>query len=179
MTLTTPDTLPEAIAGRAYAVALAASGGSGPLRWSIAGELPEGLALDPGSGQITGTPSAGAGTPTELAIAVSDGQQRVSKSVRLAVLEPAKVLGWVDPSRVRPVPSWRSWLEHGFGFLVLGLVGLLGLNLVGAIERWSMASAPTGTDRTRGRFHLYRGLVFVTALGLAAALGTWLVRPLP
>src|SRR4051812_34671353 len=34
LAITTPDMLPEAIAGRPYTVALAATGGRGPLRWS-------------------------------------------------------------------------------------------------------------------------------------------------
>src|SRR3954449_2617064 len=38
LTIATPETLPEAIAGRPYALALAATGGRGPLRWHVAGE---------------------------------------------------------------------------------------------------------------------------------------------
>src|SRR5690349_22669989 len=33
LTITTPEVLPEAIAGHPYALALAASGARGPLRW--------------------------------------------------------------------------------------------------------------------------------------------------
>src|SRR5437763_14217746 len=33
LAITTPAALPEAIAGRPYALALAATGGKGPLRW--------------------------------------------------------------------------------------------------------------------------------------------------
>src|SRR3954468_17611619 len=43
LTIATPDALPEAIAGRPYAVALAATGGQGPLRWAVDGDIPEGL----------------------------------------------------------------------------------------------------------------------------------------
>src|SRR3984957_6988286 len=35
LTITTPDTLPEAIAKRPYKLALAATGGKGALRWSV------------------------------------------------------------------------------------------------------------------------------------------------
>src|SRR2546428_632227 len=38
----TPERLPEAIAGRPYALALAAEGGRGPLRWAVDGPLPPG-----------------------------------------------------------------------------------------------------------------------------------------
>src|SRR4051794_41888193 len=34
LAVATPGALPEGIAGRPYAVALAATGGSGPLRWA-------------------------------------------------------------------------------------------------------------------------------------------------
>jgi hypothetical protein len=179
LTLTLPESLPEAIVGRSYTLTLAARGGSGPLRWSIAGDLPEGLVLDPTAGRITGTPRSAPGTPVHLSVAVSDGSQRTSQSIRLAVLEPAKVLGWVDPSRVRPVPSWRSWLEHGFGFLVLGLVGLLSLNFVGAIERWSRSARPGQLAGPRWRFLIYRGLVVLATVSLCVALALWLVRPVP
>ena len=37
LAITTPEMLPEAIAGRPYAVALAASGGRGTLHWTIEG----------------------------------------------------------------------------------------------------------------------------------------------
>src|SRR5450755_2460947 len=43
LAITPPETLPEAIAGRPYVLALAATGGHGPLRWSLAGPLPDGL----------------------------------------------------------------------------------------------------------------------------------------
>src|SRR5580693_1431012 len=43
LAITTPEALPESIAGRPYNLALAATGGKGPLRWSVSGDLPEGL----------------------------------------------------------------------------------------------------------------------------------------
>src|ERR1700729_2412511 len=52
LAITTPGTLPEAIAGRPYTLALAANGGRGPLRWSVSGDLPAGLELDPETGLL-------------------------------------------------------------------------------------------------------------------------------
>ena len=63
LAITTPEALPEAIAGRPYAVALAATGGRGPLRWTLDGPMPEGPDLRARSaGILEGTPRA-KGTP--------------------------------------------------------------------------------------------------------------------
>src|SRR5580693_6683825 len=42
--IATPDTLPEAVAGHPYLVAMAATGGHGTPRWWVEGKLPEWLA---------------------------------------------------------------------------------------------------------------------------------------
>src|SRR3954471_23399429 len=49
LAIATPETLPEAIAGHPYVVALAATGGRGPLQWSVEGRLPGGLSFEPAS----------------------------------------------------------------------------------------------------------------------------------
>lgn len=55
-----PGTLPNGSVGSAYNQTVTASNGSGGYTYSIsAGSLPTGLALNPGTGAITGTPSAG------------------------------------------------------------------------------------------------------------------------
>ncbi|MBY4599296.1 autotransporter domain-containing protein [bacterium BD-1] len=52
-----PDSLPAATAGQAYAAAVSAAGGVAPYRFTLlAGALPEGLALGD-EGQLTGTPT--------------------------------------------------------------------------------------------------------------------------
>ena len=55
----TEGTLPKAILSSNYETKLAAKGGVPPRSWAvIAGSLPPGLALDPASGAISGTPTA-------------------------------------------------------------------------------------------------------------------------
>src|ERR1700729_4374921 len=52
LAIVTPGTLPEAIAGRPYTLALAAQGGHGPLQWAIEGKIPDGLTFDAERAQI-------------------------------------------------------------------------------------------------------------------------------
>ncbi|MBX6313615.1 MAG: hypothetical protein IRY99_11965 [Isosphaeraceae bacterium] len=181
LAITTPEVLPEAIAGRPYAVALAATGGRGPLRWAVDGELPEGLTFDAASGQLRGTPKAGTPRPVELILRVSDGTDRAARAARLVVYQAEGPL--TLPNRyapgLPPVP-WRAWLEQGFGFLILLLVHMVGLNAIGALERWSAASIPAGdADAERAlrcRFAWYRTLIRLATLGAVVALALWLWR---
>jgi hypothetical protein len=178
--IATDGALPEAIAGRPYQVALAARGGRGPLRWALDGELPEGLTFDPEAGRIAGTPKAGTPKPLDLVVRVSDGSERASGAARLVVFEPEGRLGMPGPIRPGlPPVAWRAWLEQGFGFLVLGLVYLVGRGTVGSLERWSAASLPEGSDARAGgairrRFRAYRAAVGLAAAGSAVALAVWL-----
>jgi hypothetical protein len=58
--ITTAAPLASGTAGVAYSQALAATGGLGPYRWSVAsGSLPGGVALDNATGLLSGTPEAG------------------------------------------------------------------------------------------------------------------------
>jgi hypothetical protein len=51
--------LPPGAVNTAYAATLTARGGAAPYAWSITqGALPAGLALNPATGAITGTPAA-------------------------------------------------------------------------------------------------------------------------
>ncbi len=57
LTITT-SSLPDGTVGQPYSQTIAASGGLSPYVWSIvSGSLPSGLALDSGSGTVSGTPN--------------------------------------------------------------------------------------------------------------------------
>ncbi|MCC6390036.1 MAG: putative Ig domain-containing protein [Bryobacterales bacterium] len=83
--ITTPTAFPNAAEGSTYTQTLAATGGKSPYTWTVSvGSLPDGLALAPTSGLITGTPTA-AGNYSFI-IQVSDSQtQTVQKAFTLAV----------------------------------------------------------------------------------------------
>jgi hypothetical protein len=191
LAIATPETLPEAIAGRPYAVALAAHGGRGPLRWAVDGTIPEGLTFDPESAQIRGTPKAGTPEPVSLLLRVSDGHDRASQGARLVVYQSDQPL--TMPSKWKPslppIP-WHAWLEQGFGFLILWLVHLVGMNTLGNLQRWSLGkiaatdgdehAAAEAEDAARGvrrRFALYKMLVRLASLSAAVALALWLGWP--
>jgi hypothetical protein len=180
LAIATPETLPEAIAGRPYVVALAATGGRGPLRWSVDGPIPDGLSFEPDTAQLKGTPRKGTPEPVALVLRVSDGSDRATQPARLVVYQSDRPLS--TPSKWKPnlppIP-WRAWLEQGFGFLVLWLVYLVSLNTLFGLERWSLgrsADEPdpaSGDDHRAGvrrRFAAYRLLVRLASLAAVAGL---------
>ncbi|GAB2664454.1 putative Ig domain-containing protein [Arenimonas aestuarii] len=70
----TPATLPDAIAGQAYAAALSASGGVGPHAFTVSsGSLPPGLSLA-SSGEISGTPTSSGSFNATLTATDANGQ---------------------------------------------------------------------------------------------------------
>ena len=82
----TTTSLPSGKVGIAYSATLAATGGTKPFTWSLtSGKLPTGVALNPSTGAITGTPSAPA-TNLALTFKVTDSGSPVqTKSVNLAL----------------------------------------------------------------------------------------------
>jgi hypothetical protein len=183
LAITTPEALPEAIAGHPYTLALAATGGRGVLKWSVAGPLPDGLSLDGPGGLIRGTPRAGTPKPAELVLRVSDGAETAARPARLVVYQsdrPLSTPSWWKPA-MPPVP-WKAWLGQGFGFLVLWLVHLVGMNAVAGLERWSLGAVTpdpagageAGLSAVHRRFAVYRAAVRLTSLSAAMSLAVWL-----
>jgi hypothetical protein len=179
--IATPTRLPEAIAGRAYVVALAATGGRGPLHWTTEGKLPDWLSLDETSGQLAGTPPKETDLPLSLAFEVSDGRETASQPAQLLVLPfqaPSSTAAWFK-RHLSGVPL-RAWLEQGVGFLVLWLVHLLGMNLLANLQRSSLEESMIveGSHTTQisveKRFAAYRVLVRLTTVSAMIALAAWL-----
>jgi hypothetical protein len=176
----TPETLPEAIAGRPYELALAADGGAGHLTWTLVGELPKGLAFIPEQGLIRGVPLEGTPEPVALTIAVGDGRSRATRVTKLVVYAPESPLSL--PSKWKPaLPSvpWSEWLDHGFGFLVLWLVYLLGLNTIDGLRRRALGGIEEDEEarRVRRRFVAYKLGLSLATLAATAFLVAWMMRP--
>jgi hypothetical protein len=181
--IATPPTLPDAIAGRPYLVALAATGGHGPLHWAAEAELPDWLSLDESTGRIGGTPPKTTDEPIRLQFQVSDGKATASQPAQLLVLSgqvPSTIGDALRRLRLPSLPT-RAWLEHGVGFLVLWLIHLLGMNLLANLERGSLDEtdiAPSGFGTqlsANKRFATYRLLVRLATLSAMIGLAAWLV----
>ncbi len=81
----TTTSLPDATVGIAYDVAVDAQYGTAPYSWSVAaGALPAGLALDPATGHITGTPTVD-GTASFTARATDAGSATADASLGIHV----------------------------------------------------------------------------------------------
>jgi DNA-binding beta-propeller fold protein YncE len=84
--------LPLGFTGIGYLATLAAEGGTDARTWSIqSGILPPGLALDPASGEITGTPAAAA--RASLVVRVADRSGSATQALDLDIAPPG---GFVD-----------------------------------------------------------------------------------
>ncbi len=180
--IATPTRLPEAIAGRSYVLALAATGGRGPLRWSATGSLPDWLSLDESSGRLAGTPPKETAEPLGLEIAVSDGTETAAQPAELLVLPfqaPSSFGAWLR--RHLSFGPWRAWLEQGVGFLVLWLVHLLGMNLLANLYRGALDQTvvvPGDLDAqisVQKRFATYRLVLRLTTLSAMIGLLAWLL----
>jgi hypothetical protein len=86
----TTTSLPDGLDGSPYAVTPDVSGGTGPYTfWLSSGTLPSGLSLNPTTGTINGTVTAGATTET-FTVAMTDGDGHTTTQVyTLAVATPS------------------------------------------------------------------------------------------
>src|SRR5579859_4326728 len=86
-------TLPDAIVGKPYSIALQAIGGTAPFAWSMAlGQLPAGLTLST-AGVLSGTPTIANPAPTAFTVQVQDsGSPAQFKSLALTIRVPAPLL---------------------------------------------------------------------------------------
>ncbi|RIJ78525.1 hypothetical protein D1871_02445 [Nakamurella silvestris] len=116
VTITT-EALPHGAVGLDYTTSVQAEGGLAPYAWAVAaGSLPDGLALDPDSGDITGTPTQpGAFTFTISATDSENQPVAGTRAFTLTVLAEEVLPPVVDPPTgptgeptTTPVPTTGS-----------------------------------------------------------------------
>lgn len=111
--LVASSTLPPATVGQPYSATLAASGGTPAYTWALStGALPAGLNLAP-SGQITGTPTAPAGSSFTVTVtdAGQPSSQTATQTVALLVVGGSPILTTAQPPSYST--NWSGYSETG------------------------------------------------------------------
>ena len=180
--IATPTRLPEAIAGRSYLVALAATGGRGPLHWSVEGTVPEWLSLDADNGQLAGTPPTRPPSRSMLAIGVSDGAETASQIAQLSILPfqaPSSTAAWLKRQlRCGRLAGMAGARHRVSGALVGPLAGDEPPGQSRSADRskkvcWLKELGSTEVS-VQKRFATYRLLVRLTTLSAMVGMAIWL-----
>ena len=182
LTITTAAALPNATVGVAYAQTLTATGGTAPYTWAVtAGALPTPLALNPATGQITGTPTAIA-TAAAFTVTVNDsaGSPPASKAFTLAVVAAPVVTTATLPNGAPGVFYSQTLLASGgttpYSWTISAgsLPAVLSLSTAGAISGIPNASGTSTftvklTDATGVTASKQLTLTIATALTISTA----------
>ena len=123
LAITTPSPLPNGAVGSPYHAQLAATGGTPAYTWSIAsGALPAGLTLDPSTGILAGTPSAGGAF--NVTIGVKDAIQSATTAYVLTITVPTlptpTIKGLPDSPPAASQPTMGISLNSGYSLDLTG-----------------------------------------------------------
>jgi hypothetical protein len=126
LTITTASPLPAATAGSPYTRSLSAAGGVPPYVWTVkTGSLPPGLAIDPASNAIAGTPSAGGAFAFTLQATDASGQSATrdyTLAVSLPPLPSVSMDGLPDPSNAAGQPTFSVSLPTAYPVQLTGQI---------------------------------------------------------
>jgi Putative Ig domain len=119
LTITSSSPLPDGVVAAPYSQALSASGGTPPYQWSVSsGALPPSLSLTPGTGVLSGTPSAAG--DFSFALQVSDSTQptrnTVTKTFNLRINNPVPAITSLNPSSANAGGSGFTLTVNGSNF---------------------------------------------------------------
>ncbi|MBL8231348.1 MAG: putative Ig domain-containing protein, partial [Bryobacterales bacterium] len=142
------DAIAPAVLAAPYSQAFQATGGEAPYRWSVSGELPQGLSLDGASGVLSGTPSR-VGT-FAFTVQVQDRANRsANRNFTLTVSSTLTIT-------VTSLPNATAGIEYRATLLASGLSGTPVWSVSGALPEGLTLNATTGlisgTPRTSGSF---------------------------
>ena len=119
LSILTASPIPAGTTGVSYNITLAPAGGAPPYTWSLtpgSPALPNGLTLDPSTGNIVGTPTATGTTPTVFKLQDSKGES-VQKSLPITITLTPGPLTILTPS----LPS--GTLNQPYGGAALSATG--------------------------------------------------------
>ena len=126
LAIATASALPDATAGSSYARSLSASGGVPPYIWTVkTGSLPPGLALDPATRAITGTPTANGTFAFTLQVTDASGGSATrdyTLKVSLPPLSPVSIDGLPDPANAADQPAFSVSLATSYPVQLTGQI---------------------------------------------------------
>lgn len=145
------SSLADAYVGSTYSANLNVTGGSSPYSWSIdSGALPQGLALAPSSGAISGTPGAGTGTFSVTFRVTDAGGRSATRSLSVAVYR--------TPSLSGPPLQLEGYVSELFSATYVVSDGRPPYTFSGTLPSWltlstsgQLAGTPSSASTTSGQ----------------------------
>jgi hypothetical protein len=126
LTITTTSPLPDAAVSASYARSLIATGGIPPYVWTVkSGSLPPGLALDPASNAIAGTPVANGNFAFTLQVVDTSGGSATrdyALAVSLPPLPSVSMDGLPDSTNAADQPSFSILLATAYPVQLTGQI---------------------------------------------------------